>query len=102
MITPIDGLSAISPAKKTEESAGQLAKTGEGSMFASIFQSAIQNVKDTDAEYTQAQYLLATGQIDNPSSVLIAFSKESTAVNLLIQLRNRALDAYSELTRMNM
>lgn len=102
MITPIENLTAISSVKKagsgTETSA---VKTGEGSVFASIFQNAIQNVKETDAAVVEAQYLLSTGQLDNPASAMIAITKESTAVNLLIQLRNRALDAYQELTRLS-
>lgn len=101
MVTPIQQLGDITPisGKKTEDAAQ--AQLGQGSMFSSIFQAAIQNVKDTDAEVVKAQYLLSTGQLDNPASAMIAFSKEQVAVNLLIQLRNRAMDAYSELTRLN-
>ena len=72
-----------------------------GSAFGQIFNSLIQNVKDTDAEFTQAQYLLATGQLDNPAQVSLAAYKNEIAVNLLVQLRNRALDAYNELKNMN-
>lgn len=69
--------------------------------FGSIFSDLIQNVKDTDAEFTQAQYLLSTGQLDNPVQVGISAYKAEIAVDLLIQLRNRALDAYNELKNMN-
>lgn len=102
MITPIESLSAISPAQKTEgtEKVSPV-RAGEESMFASIFKNAIQNVKETDAEVVNTQYLLSTGQLDNPAAAMIAITKESTAVNLLIQLRNRALDAYQELTRLS-
>ena len=71
------------------------------SPFGSIFGELIQNVKDTDAEFTQAQYLLATGQLDNPAQLGIAGYKAEIAVDLLIQLRNRALDAYNELKNMS-
>lgn len=71
------------------------------SSFGSLFSGLIQNVKDTDAEFTQAQYLLATGQLDNPAQLGIAGYKAEMAVDLLIQLRNRALDAYNELKNMN-
>ena len=71
------------------------------SAFGQIFKSLIQNVKDTDAEFTHAQYLLATGQLDNPAQLSLAAYKNEIAVNLLVQLRNRALDAYSELKNMN-
>ena len=69
--------------------------------FGSLFSDLIQNVKDTDAEFTQTQYLLATGQLDNPVQLGIAGYKAEVALDLLIQLRNRALDAYSELKNMS-
>ena len=71
------------------------------SAFGQIFKSLIQNVKDTDAEFTQAQYLLATGQLDNPAQLSLAAYKSEIAVDLLVQMRNRALEAYNELKNMN-
>ena len=74
----------------------------EESVFGAIFRSAIDNVKETDADFKEAQYLLATGQLDNPAMAMIAASKSQSAVSLLIQLRNKAQDAYSELMRISM
>ena len=71
------------------------------SAFGSLFTGLIQNVKDTDAEFTQAQYLLATGQLENPVQLGIAAYKNEIAVDLLIQMRNKALDAYNELKNMS-
>ena len=71
------------------------------SAFGSLFADLIQNVKDTDAEFTQAQYLLSTGQLDNPVQLGIAGYKAEVSLSLLVQLRNRALDAYNELKNMN-
>ena len=79
---------------------GEVSETGE-SLFGQIFNSMIQNVKETDAEFTQAQYLLATGQLDNPAQVGIAAYKNELAVSLLVQMRNKALDAYNELKNMS-
>ncbi len=99
MITPIEQISAISqvheakPVEKTR---------GEQTLFGAVFQSAIDNVKETDMEVREAQYLLSTGQLDNPAALTIAAEKESIALDLLIQLRNKALDAYSELTRISL
>lgn len=77
-----------------------LTEVGE-SAFGSLFRSLIQDVKDTDAEFVNAQYLLSTGQLDNPAAATIAATKYGISVDLLVQLRNKALDAYSELTRMS-
>ena len=100
-LTPAQRMTALEQARAAQS--GQAEETGKAgeSVFGSIFNSLIQNVKDTDAEFTQAQYLLATGQLDNPAQLSIAGEKASLAVDLLIQLRNRALDAYNELKNMN-
>lgn len=101
MITPIEQIGAISSGIQTIDPVKEQADLGQ-SVFGAIFQNAIQNVKETDAVKNEATYLLATGQLDNPSAAVIAASKNELAVNLLIQLRNKALDAYSELTRISM
>ena len=67
-----------------------------------VFADVFQNVKQTDAENNQAQYLLATGQLDNPAVATIAGTKAQLSVQLLAELRNKALDAYSEISRMSM
>ncbi|MDE6591132.1 MAG: flagellar hook-basal body complex protein FliE [Oscillospiraceae bacterium] len=95
-------MDALSKAQETMrgEDASAAGIAGE-SAFGSIFHSLIQNVKDTDAELTQAQYLLSTGQLDNPAQIGIAAYKNEIAVSLLIQMRNKALDAYNELKNMS-
>ena len=96
---PIQQITApVRPGQETQETALSEVK---GSAFGSLFTSMIQDVKDTDAEFTQAQYLLATGQLDNPAQVNISAYKAELSLNLLIQLRNRALDAYNELKNMS-
>ena len=100
MMTTIERLNAV-----TESMQGQ-AKTPQSEetqgIFGDIFRSAIENVKQTDAEKTEAEYLLATGQLDNPAALTIASTKSQIAVELLVQLRNKAMDAYSEITRINL
>lgn len=93
MITPIEKLQTIAPSERPKASAG---------VFGSVFQSAVQNVRDTDAVNTEMKYQLATGQLDNPAALMIAGAKSQAAVDLLIQLRNKAVEAYSELTRINL
>lgn len=83
-----------------EENTTELSEVKD-SAFGSLFTDLIQNVKDTDAEFTQAQYLLSTGQLDNPVQLGISAYKAEIALDLLIQMRNRALDAYNELKNMN-
>ncbi len=74
----------------------------DSGMFEDIFNSAIQNVKDTEAIKNDAQYRLATGQLDNPAELTIAATQAATSVELLVQLRNRTLESYNELMRMGL
>lgn len=76
-------------------------KTG-GTPFTDIFRSAIDAVKTTDQEKTQMEYLMATGQLDNPALLTIASTKAQLSVDLLVQLRNKSMDAYNELMRINL
>ena len=73
-----------------------------GSLFASVFQKAIDNVRETNLEQVNLEYQLATGQIDNPALVTTAITKATTAAELLMQMRNHAVDAYNELTRISL
>lgn len=95
-IRPIEPLWSKT-AQAEETSAGSA-----GAVFASVFQAAIDNVRQTNAEQVHLEYQLATGQIDNPAEVNVAITKAGTAAELLMQMRNKALDAYNELMRISL
>ena len=99
-LTTAQRMEALAKAAQKTTAAEETGGAAE-SAFGQIFRSLIQNVKDTDAEFTQAQYLLATGQLDNPAQLSLAAYKNEIAVDLLVQLRNRALEAYNEIKNMN-
>ncbi|WP_028829206.1 flagellar hook-basal body complex protein FliE [Proteocatella sphenisci] len=70
-------------------------------VFKDVFQNAVNNVEQTDAEVMNEQYLLATGQTDDIHNLTIASTKAQLSVDLMVQLRNRAMDSYSEIMRIN-
>lgn len=70
--------------------------------FADIFRATIKQVADAQNEVANADYLLATGQLDNPAYATIAIAKAELSVSMLTQLRTKALDAYNELMRISM
>ncbi len=102
MISNIEQIQPIARVKEPEKSGAVSPVTGSFESFGSIFRSAIDNVKTTDAEKSQMQYQLSVGELDNPALLMIAQSKNQIAVDLLVQLRNKALDAYSEITRISL
>ncbi|HAT02315.1 MAG TPA: flagellar hook-basal body complex protein FliE [Oribacterium sp.] len=98
-ITPIKSLnssiSALNDPVKDQESQG-------AQLFKDVFSNAIQNVKDTQADVENKQYLLATGQLDDAHSLPIAEAKAAISLDLMISLRNKAMESYNELIKMNL
>ena len=101
MIASIEGISPLRAAGPSPVVGGE-GSAAVPSAFSTIFQSAIDHVRETDAAKNQAEYLLATGQLDNPAELTIATTRAQLSVDLLVQLRNKALEAYTELTRINL
>ena len=98
-IEPMIGLSSIS--EKQKELSKTAVSGGKGSAFQDIFTSAVNNVKTAETELAQTEYLFSTGQLEEPHLLTIASTKAQTSVDFLVMLRNKALDAYNEIMRMN-
>jgi len=94
-ITPLWDAMPLSPLRAEPKTAA------EGKRFGNIFETAIEAVRVTDDEKNKMQYLMATGQLDNPALLTTAMSKAELSVSLLIQLRNKAVEAYNELVRIS-
>lgn len=102
-ITPMSRIDGIEEIEKLGQLGANARNTMPGpAQFQDVFKDAIQSVKDTDQAYMEGQYLLATGQIDDTHTVPIYAAKAQLSVDLLIQLRTKALEAYNELLRTNL
>ena len=77
-------------------------KTAESSVFKDIFQSLVDNVRESEDEVAKKEYLLSTGQLDNPVELSVAMSKAEASLALFVQLRDKALNAYSEISRISL
>lgn len=98
-IQAISPLWEVFPSRETAEAEK---KEGGESLFASIFKSAINNVRETEDTIAKDEYLLSTGQMDNPAQLMLDLYKGQVSMSVLVQLREKALNAYSELSRMSL
>lgn len=94
-IEPIRPIQAIAQNTATQTNT-------QPTMFADILQSLVDNVKETEAVRSETNYALATGQLDNPAEASIASAQALLATQMLTQVRDRAVSAYSELMRINL
>lgn len=95
-ITPMNTIQGLSGITEFKEAA-QGVDEKDTSLFGSIFGNLINDVRESEDNYMKQQYLLSTGQIDDPHTVPIAAAELQLSVDLLVQLRNKALEAYNSL-----
>lgn len=102
MIDSINQLNQIENNKKVQEQANEAAGAeGVQVPFKPVFESAIQDVITTDNQVNIDAEMLATGQSDNLHQYSIDIAKAQLSIDLLVEMRNKALDAYSEIMRMS-
>ncbi|MBA4698895.1 flagellar hook-basal body complex protein FliE [Faecalicatena contorta] len=96
-ITPIQLWGSLAETGKTAQT-----ENSSAGIFKGIFENAVKDVTDTQKELEQQQYLLSTGQIDDVHTVTIAASEAQLSVDMLVQLRNKAVESYNELMRISL
>lgn len=75
-------------------------ETGQGGSFADTLKGAIQTVDQLQQDSNVAIQNLATGRTDNVADVMIATEKADIALKLMVQVRNKIIDAYQEIMKM--
>jgi len=68
--------------------------------FADILGQAIQNLNYLQNKVVEDGNLLATGQVDNLHQIMITSEKAELALELTVQIRNKVIEAYQEIMRM--
>lgn len=92
----------MSPAKGTIDFQNSQNLAGEetGKPFSEFLGDALNTVNALENNSKQAGLDLAAGRIEDLSEVTIAGEKATIALNLTIQVRNRVVEAYQEVMRM--
>ncbi len=91
-ITPLDTMSQIQE-KTTDNSDAQAS-------FLDVFKQALQNVEDTQKVSEEDSIKVALGEVDDLHTVKVNLAKAQMALDVLVSMRNTALDAYKEVMSM--
>jgi flagellar hook-basal body complex protein FliE len=70
------------------------------SSFANVLTDAIKSADATDAADKQGTAALLSGDVNNLSDVVVESQKADISLRLTVQIRNRVIDAYNEVMRM--
>lgn len=76
----------------------QVAPTG-GEQFAQHLKSAMTEINELQVDKEVAVADIATGQVKDLHQAAIAIGKAETNMKLMLEIRNKALNAYKELGR---
>ena len=71
-----------------------------GGDFSKFLNDALGQVDALQKNADAASLQLATGQVDDLSSVMVALEKASLSLSLTIATRDKVLDAYNQVMRM--
>lgn len=96
-IQPIKGINQISELSKNE---GAVEKGNN--LFKSIFDNVLNDYISAEKQVDEDIYKLSTGESDDVHNLMINTQKAELSLDLMIQLRNKSLDAYNEIMRMNL
>jgi flagellar hook-basal body complex protein FliE len=68
--------------------------------FANVLQTAVENVNRLQHEAGDAARAFSVGQASSIHDTMIAMEKADISLRLLTQVRNKAVEAYQEIMRM--
>lgn len=97
-ITPIKEWGQIRELPSQKETAGGAA---EASLFKDVLNNVVGQVYSTQQDVERKQYLLAAGMLDDAHTLPIAEAKAALSIEVMISLRNKAMESYNELMKMN-
>jgi flagellar hook-basal body complex protein FliE len=93
-VTSVAGLTAPGIA------AGTQAAPNGGGDFASQLSASLQHLQDVQTNTDNLAVQAATGQLADVHDYIIAATEANLTTQLAVQVRNKALDAFSEIMRM--
>ncbi len=94
----------VSASGQTQEvvsgNAGANGAAKVGADFSQFLAGALQQVNTIQQQGEAASAALTTGQVQDVHTVMLAVEKASLSLGLTVQVRNKVLDAYHEVMRM--
>ncbi len=82
------------------EELGQASKLEGNNQFSSFLRDALDKVNEQQIVSDEYKKLLVTGDVDNLHDVTIAAEKANISLQLTLGIRNKIIEAYREIMRM--
>ncbi|SFN41908.1 flagellar hook-basal body complex protein FliE [Mycetocola miduiensis] len=97
---PIDSLSALQGVAGSGYLANTKPATTDGSAFASVLGGAIDNVQGLQSASSELAVKAVTGDLNDIHTATIASTRAQVTLELVAAVRNKGVDAFNEIMRM--
>lgn len=75
---------------------------GDGSNFTALLKDSIRELNSSQKSSERAMTDIATGQVKDLHQAALAIDKAELTMKTMLEVRNKALSAYKEITRIQM
>ena len=100
MTSPIGAISGVTGVNQVASSAGVAAAGGPNTDFAGMLSKGLESVQGSQANADNLAVQVANGTLTDPAQYTMAATEASLALQLTMAVRNKAVEAYQEIMRM--
>ena len=97
-IEPMQGITPVSSFFEQDEKKAR----GAASPFKELFTNVLNDVVSSEEELAKNEYLLSIGEIDDAHTVPVSAAAAQLSVDLMVSLRNKAVESYNEIMRISL
>jgi flagellar hook-basal body complex protein FliE len=99
-IQPLGAISTVSSMMNTNETSGSSADPAAGLNFGTMVAQGLQKLQAAQNTADNLAVEAATGRLTDVHDYIIAATEANLATSLTVAVRNKALDAFNEIMRM--
>jgi flagellar hook-basal body complex protein FliE len=99
-VSALSGISGVAPTNPISSSAGIEATSGPNTDFAGMLADGLQNVQNLQSKSDDLAVKVADGTLADPAQYTMASTEATLAVQLTMAVRNKAVEAFQEIMRM--
>jgi flagellar hook-basal body complex protein FliE len=100
MTSPIGGIGPIAPLTGLSGTGNTESATGPNSDFASLLSNSLANVQELQEKSNALAVQVADGTLSDPAQYTMASTEAGLALELTMAVRNKAVEAFQEIMRM--
>ena len=96
----VSGLSGVSPVTGTSGASGAGQVSGPNTDFAGMLSKGLESVQASQSKASDLAVQVANGTLQDPAQYTMASTEAALGLQLTMAIRNKALEAFQEIMRM--